>query len=1025
MTALNCTLFDAKKPLETFFHFTRCYKGLSKEKQRAFFEAAQEFFSESAWNGKTIRCKEGFAERFCSLDFPNLKEVMVDAGLANPKYQIRRLVANIAKVTSQNFSEVEKKLSVYQILVPVAGIEKTSDIWGWIPAKYVLSSDELQKSSDGNGVIICDGVKPSVLVALQRLSSMLGDKSKMDFSCDCLFELYQFGLEWEIEVLLNEVNTIVNKMDTPKRFEALLAELGEEVLEEFKERKKSLGEEQKITKVELITHEEEAQGSEKFDPKKPYVSIAKFTERLCTLSITQQQAFFSSVRDFFTHAYYCQQKFSVPKGFKERFAKLDLPFLVDSMQFTQNKERRRFVSNVQRVTGLHFYTLRVQDQVYCTETTTIVKNLKWMDASVVEASNLLGHQPADEERQRGYAEGKYIKIELPKYLHGIKFTSKGLQKLESFEQYLDFFALAYDLGIDPWINAACEAFTHVLGDDEKEADTLLALHLDNIYVVQYLEGIETLNPYVSRLSRSQTQSVFNFNLEKQNLARAIQAIEGSRYFWKILTEYKSSAELEHVVKIEAYFLSKLLEKFPDEKLKTFVNDLFNYLKESVKTEEKRRNKFSFESGYNCKDLSKCLDVFKILTSNEIDTLFAEAGYIEVGAYLVDGMETLIGEKIAEDFKKEFDVKYDFKPIVDEMMLTLFRYGGEKESPDFSTLAERHSLYQWNIDEFAKVLFKEEVGTWFVKYFEGKDPLTLFRGFSKAYSVSEEIKRLPIIRDEVFEEFSDQQRLAGYLWKALYEICISPYYIDGENFSSFVEYHLVKGDLTFDEGSRLIAFFEKKEKSLFCNEFLEKVQNKLLGHFKSLQENELEANNFVKEYGAELDSENKAYLTALYRLVYQMGIKDKYSLERELDGYLKPSKEQQKFLYAVIDKNSSSKIYSDLFAAFKKLHPKVEEEVTIDRLGEALNDSPYKNFILNVINKINNWGKSILSEEKGKEEYVKLAISNIKWLVDDHKIKVEDKQKIKDLLTKDSIQSCFSVETLELSRKFLIKHLFCA
>ena len=104
----------------------------------------------------------------------------------------------------------------------------------------------------------------------------------------------------------------------------------------------------------LIYHTNERAGSKWFNNSQPYRSIVRFTGRCASLSVEEQNRFLSAVRHFFTTQAYHNQCSKIPRPLKDRVVNLDLPFLLQAMQYESESERKRVLTCVQFVTKQQF-----------------------------------------------------------------------------------------------------------------------------------------------------------------------------------------------------------------------------------------------------------------------------------------------------------------------------------------------------------------------------------------------------------------------------------------------------------------------------------------------------------------------------------------------------------------------------------------------------------------------------------------------------------------------------------------------
>lgn len=370
----NSASFNPANPYKSLVHFTEMAEILPTEIKIRSLDQVEAFFSEKAYENASIPMDTDNQERFCVFEAKHLWRTAKSIMLPRRKHRICQLLANLIKVAGIGGKELDLPKSLYLMTVQHNG----ECYHGWIDGRFVQSSQLLQKCVKGSTVKIeppCH-VKPSVLFALQRLHSYRDShchlESQMDLTFEMFFDLVIFASEWNILPLKVRLTTI---------FKALhIAQRTPEVIEEFKKAQQKFDQAHLKDCLQEISFNLDGElvnsdgcpmhnevrgqispkraeclegGSRWFDAQNPFKSIAHYLQHCTALSTEQQKRFQNDVCLFFTHAAYKGEIAVIPAALQSSFVKIDLQFLLDTMQ-TETWERDRFLATVQIVTKRSF-----------------------------------------------------------------------------------------------------------------------------------------------------------------------------------------------------------------------------------------------------------------------------------------------------------------------------------------------------------------------------------------------------------------------------------------------------------------------------------------------------------------------------------------------------------------------------------------------------------------------------------------------------------------------------------------------
>ncbi len=515
---LDTHLLNQESPFDSIIDFTNNHQFIKGSDRNSFYKALKAFFAMHAFKDVTI--KKQSEERLAQLDFPRLFHSMqLDLGdCCEAGYH--QLLANISKVTGHFFSKNSPEDAVYQVCSPSS---KNLVFWGWIPKRYVDASSMLQiKLDKSKGIIELKDLKPSALVALQRFQYCKNHSDNVDISLEALLDLYSFAMDFGIAPLKGELLTLFQSLDLK---EEDLSEL-EELLPEYEindKYQKALRSTSDATRS-LVRQPDENSPSEWFDEGNPYQSIADFTGRCCTLPPEELPRFLSTVDTFFSRAALHDPPIAIPEKMKERFACIDLPFLLAN-QTSSSLDRKRFVAAVQKVTGLAFFQLKKRDRLHLILNTYgddgLPKNKQttWIPVREAKQCELKpGQKPSADERHHGFGDGTThaIPVRSQATLPFFAVDEKKSLQYESPEQLVHFLCTALDYKVESWVKKVCLTLKEASETPAKweECSQLLASHLGRADVCDALRrfDIPLPEPKIENLEAKQRWDLFSYNV---------------------------------------------------------------------------------------------------------------------------------------------------------------------------------------------------------------------------------------------------------------------------------------------------------------------------------------------------------------------------------------------------------------------------------------------------------------------------------------------------------------------------------
>lgn len=342
------TSIGAFNSFESLVSFVNRVSLLPKTKQQESLRALDAFFAKKSYLDESLPVPRDLAGRFVRYDIPALLSIIET--LEPNTIDSCRLLANISKVTRTVLMH-EKVRRVYQAEVQIEG----QNYWGWIPAAWIESSEYLKAHVDSETQTLrCEELTPEILFALEGLHASQPHEGKayqVYLSAHTFALLWRFAKKTDSKALTEKLYEVLSCLDvqTLNRVRFIGANV------------RCRDSEQRY-RAYFSSSEDEASGSEWFDKEDPYRSISRFVRSGRALPISEQQGVFSAIRDFFTTAAFQQERVLLDEEMKNRFACIELPFLILAMQFSPKSEASeliRFVTNVQLVTGLFFTALPI------------------------------------------------------------------------------------------------------------------------------------------------------------------------------------------------------------------------------------------------------------------------------------------------------------------------------------------------------------------------------------------------------------------------------------------------------------------------------------------------------------------------------------------------------------------------------------------------------------------------------------------------------------------------------------------
>lgn len=366
--------FLSDKPIHSLVNFSNHHEFLPTKLQKEFIDLTQNFFSECAYNDTTIAVEDkSILERLHQLDIPLLYRIMSTFKNINHKFYFSQFIANISKVAKTNLAQYPT-LSIYQIHVDAEENSDSPRFWGWILSEFADSSEFLLNYLDNStGIINLKGVSPQILWTLQQFQKLYLSserKKQIDIPHPLLAQLYLFAQEWQMKKLLTELKILYSHFCTvrsdyhgltigiPERAKALFEGFSDskknEVLSDLRSLKNKNLEIYKIDNEKLYDEIEGDGQSQRFIPEDPYGSIKRFVGRCTALPHEERLNFLSALSDFFARAVLHQKRLPIPKNYVQRFAKIDLPFLLSLLPEIRLAEEDRLVATIQMVSGYVF-----------------------------------------------------------------------------------------------------------------------------------------------------------------------------------------------------------------------------------------------------------------------------------------------------------------------------------------------------------------------------------------------------------------------------------------------------------------------------------------------------------------------------------------------------------------------------------------------------------------------------------------------------------------------------------------------
>lgn len=440
------TKFNTEKPFETIANFCNNSAFFNRDQRSSFVEETRQYFAKKAYWDEDVAIPEPYKKRF-STDLATLLGTSL-----LPRSEKMRLLATVEKATKCHFKGLNEEFQVYQMTNEHESKLGTS--WGWMSMGACRASSlKVPPLSSDTGItqaviIPSDGLTPALRYTLDHIAHFLYSEKKegitsLDIPLESLVDLFHFAVEKKIDPIVDCLIGIfkrisrqdheklsvyvVKYLDNPAFLEALLQI--EEILTDspcmsirvhFNRTVKHKDRFDYFNKfVPSIAFESPsavANPSYWWNAKKPFESIAQFTDRFSVLNPKEQSAAFATIRDFFFDL--AQSNQNISPLTPERFSLVDLKFLLSLIPNdpdSKNFERHRFIAAIQKVTRLQFTALAEEDQVYplemrYTDSSEIPQDVSsgWIRKDFAKGSNLKLRDPNAREIGCGYIDAEPI-----------------------------------------------------------------------------------------------------------------------------------------------------------------------------------------------------------------------------------------------------------------------------------------------------------------------------------------------------------------------------------------------------------------------------------------------------------------------------------------------------------------------------------------------------------------------------------------------------------------------------------------
>lgn len=555
---MNPSLFSAARPIDSIVRFTNRHLVLSEDKKRTFIADLEDFLSTYAFQDKKVDFDQAFTERFIKYDLPNLFEVLTQLKIAEKTGRFLQITANLSKIAQSAFLPREAP-HCYQVKVI------NTDIWGWIPKNYVDHSQELKKHFDeSTKTLVFEDFSPSVLFGIQRLSLTDESTKEIDLSIEVFIEMCKFALKMQCTPFLVDLmvflSSIVKNEEVQKELEIHEASFNstfEEIAKIVEPYKADI--DKRASERPFIRHDEECEGSNWFAPSHSVRSIIKFTGRCNSLSIEEQNRFFSAVRHFFTISAYNNHTMEIPPYLRNRFVKVDIPFLLKAMQFVSEYEKKRVLTCIQLVTRLQFSdNTLVATNRYGDEKIPQDERIGWMRGSLPSASSSDGVTPYSEVSIRSEEFFDFSALVTGKAL----FSTSTEELFQLLRHAIEESNTSIRDSVVQRMSKFCSDPKH----KQEVVDTFIA-HIDNEELLKVAIELD-LQPLIpsdpSSLSEAQlyTLCMFNRNHARSFIEMLESCLKGSSHYFAVLNQLLENVEEGKQTRIREHCYQKALELIP-------------------------------------------------------------------------------------------------------------------------------------------------------------------------------------------------------------------------------------------------------------------------------------------------------------------------------------------------------------------------------------------------------------------------------------------------------------------------------
>lgn len=535
----NTPLLDVKSLFPSIVNLTNRRVFLDAEMLKEFWDSLYLSLTDMAYKDHLEPISPELAQRMQEVDIPHLSSVLDSLEIPPKKFTFALLLANMQKV-SGSFFEVSSP--IYQIWSS-KNESGTPLFWGWIQKEYVDSSPLKAK----NGIVRFKDLSPNVIWALHRFQDarLFRDK-KIFIPVNYLVELLNFSVQNKIELLTKELRCVIHSNFS--------SDFRDEHFKKFKVPSHFY--------PAGITCKEEPRGTHRpspyFDANNPYRSIKVFVERCCTLRREDQLDFLASIRNFFLRSAFLNQTVEISADYIDRFAAVDLPFLLETSPSSGGDDKTRLLMAIQEVSRKQFDSMNTITTVELAygNRTELEKQIAWINATLTTPS------------RQGYRNLEPLPLtESTEVVPVLRHSTHDILK----EQDHDKLALLLDMGLatsaETFVNLVIIEIKRRSKDATEEVKTALsdalAHYCQNPMIAQLLERHQiTLSPRKQVLSSKQSRDIFMQNLKVMKQSSFREVVETSlqdnpqrtqvlREFWELATGQEKQRLLQYCIE-EAY-----------------------------------------------------------------------------------------------------------------------------------------------------------------------------------------------------------------------------------------------------------------------------------------------------------------------------------------------------------------------------------------------------------------------------------------------------------------------------------------